>query len=207
MDKIKSWEERRAEQERAEKRKALTPIVSVVMIMFMFLMISCIFFVEANYYRVIKNEDIKVISVEIEKVDFREYNSLTNEKENTQWATASTSYGKFYYDFYNEAKMEEDKNVLLCVAEADKKVSLSIADIKIRRGEVYQFIVDMRDEENVYFSLEDYNEYQSENRSKNMIIGASITVTTIFAGTIGIIIICKKASSGEKNGKRNRKSD
>lgn len=207
MEKIKSWEERRAEQERKEKRKALTPIVSVVMLMFMFLMFSCIFFVEANYYRVIKNEDITVISAEIEKVDFREYNSLTNEEENTKWATVSTSYGKFYYDFYNETKMEEDKNVLLRVAEADKKVNLSIVSIKIRRGEAHQFIIDMRDEENVYFSLEDYNEYQSENRSKNMIIGAFITATTIFAGTIAIIAICKKASSGEKNGKRNRKSN
>ncbi len=207
MDKIKSWEERRAEQERMEKRKLLTPIVSVVMLMFIFLMFSCIFFVEANYYKEIKNEDVKVITAEIENVDFREYNSLTNEEENTQWATVSTSYGKFCYDFYNESKMEEDKNVLLRVAEVNKKVNLSIVSIKIRRGEVYQFIVDMRDEENVYFSLENYNKYQSENRSKNMIIGASITVTAIISGTIGIIVICKKASSGEKNGKRNGKAN
>lgn len=64
MDKIKSWEDRRAEQERAEKRKALVPIVSVSMMMFMFLMISFIFFVEANYYKEVKNDDIMVVSAE-----------------------------------------------------------------------------------------------------------------------------------------------
>ena len=177
------------------------------MIMFIFLMISCIFFVESNYYRVIENEDIKVISAEIEKVDVREYNSLTDEEENTQWATVSTSYGKFYYEFYNESKMEEGKNMLLRVAESDKKVNLSIVSRKIRRGEVHQFIVDIRDDENVYFSLEDYNEYQSENRSKYMNIGFIVTAITLLSGTIGIIIICKKASSGEKYGKRIRKSN
>lgn len=207
MDKIKSWEDRRAEQERAEKRKALVPIVSVSMMMFMFLMISFIFFVEANYYKEVKNDDIMVVSAEIEKVDFREYNSLTNEKDNAQWATISTSYGKFYYDFCNEEKIEEDKNILLRVAESDKKVSLSIVNRKIRSGEVHRFIVDIRDGENVYFSLEDYNEYQSENRSKYMSIGFIITAITLISGTIGIIVICQKASSGEKHGKGNRNSD
>ena len=65
MDKIKSWEERRAQQERTEKRKALTPIVSVVMLMFVFLMFSVVSFVEASDYKVAEKEDIRVIPFNI----------------------------------------------------------------------------------------------------------------------------------------------
>lgn len=207
MDKIKSWEERRAQQERMEKRKALTPIVSVVMLMLVFLMFSVVSFVEASDYKVAEKEDIRVIEAVVENVDFREYQSLTDEREDTKWAAVSTSCGKCYYNFYNEDTIENEKQTLRTIVQSENKVNISIVRGKVRSGEEYQFIVDIRDGENVYFSLDDYNEYQLSHHSKYMNIGFIITAITFLSGTIGIIIICKKASIGEKNGKRNRKSD
>ncbi len=207
MDKIKSWEERRAQQERTEKRKALTPIISVVMLMLVFLMFSVVSFVEASDYKVAEKEDIRVIEAVVENVDFREYQSLTDEREDTKWAAVSTSCGKYYYNFYNEDTIEKEKQTLRTIVQSENKVNISIVRGKVRSGEEYQFIVDIRDGENVYFSLDDYNEYQLSHHSKYMNIGFMITAITFLSGTIGIIVICKKSSSGEKNGKRNRKSD
>lgn len=206
MKKIKSWEQRRKEQERREKRQALLPIVSIVMIMSMFMLVAVLVFLEAKDYMVAEKEDIKVISAVVENVDFREYQSLTNDKEDAKWVTVSTSHGKYYYDFLYEEKIEKEKDIFSTLVKTGEKVSISLVYKKLRSGEEHQFIVDIRDGETVYFSLEDYNEYQFVNRSKYMNTGYVILASTFVAGMIGIIIVCKKALSGEKYGKRNRKT-
>ena len=206
MPKIKSWEERQKEQAHKDRNKALRDVYQSILIAVLLLIFSAVFFVCSADYKVAKTEDIIVISDVIEKVDFREYQAADSNDKN-QWAVITTTDGKYYYDFYNENTVEKSKTILENLVKSGKAVDISLVDKSVRIGEKLTFTVDIRDDEKVYFSIDEYNEYQKKHFDRYIIVGCLIVAAAFVQLIIISIVVYKKNFSGGKNENRNRKSN
>lgn len=206
MPKIKSWEERQKEQARKDRNKALRDVYQSVLAMVLLLIFSAMFFLFSADYKVAKAEDIKIISDVIEKVDFREYQAADSNDKN-QWAVITTSHGKYYYDFYDENTIEKSKTILEDIVQSGKAVDISLVDKSVRVGEKLTFAIDIRDDEKVYFSIDEYNEYQKKHFDRYIIVGCLIVAAAFVQLIIVSLVVYKKNFSGGKDEKRNRKSN
>lgn len=206
MPKIKSWEERQKEQARKDRNKALTDVFQSIFIAVLLLIFSAMFFLFSTDYKVVKAEDIKIISDVIEKVDFREYQAADSNDKN-QWAVITTTDGKYYYDFYNENTVEKSKTILENLVKSGETVDISLVDKSVRVGEKLTFAVDIREDEKVYFSIDEYNEYQKNHFDRYIIVGCLFVAVAFLQLIIVSLVVYKKNFLGGKNEKRNRKSD